>query len=130
MHGLRELGVRTERFFKIKCQFECAVPVLINDPSVGIHLYRIAQEAVSNAIKHGQAHKVSIGLFHEAQGICLEVHDNGIGFREPARGNQGMGLHIMRHRASMVGGTFSIQRDEVGTVVTCRVGLEEEKEAA
>jgi signal transduction histidine kinase len=62
MWALEELASTTEQLFKIRCRFDCGEPVLIQDNAIATHLYRIAQEAIHNAIKHGHATNVSITL--------------------------------------------------------------------
>jgi len=79
--ALRRLSVNAERLFGIRCTFEEVGEVLIDDNSVATHLFRIAQEAVSNAVKHGRAGQVKISLAAGRQ-IRLRIHDDGIGFPE------------------------------------------------
>jgi signal transduction histidine kinase len=120
MQALEELAAVTTDLFKIKCIFECDSPVLIHDPAVSGHLYRIAQEAVSNAIKHGKARTVTIQLEVLEEGTALRVKDDGAGLPEPTPPSTGMGLRIMAHRAAMVGAAFSARRAETsGTIVSC-----------
>jgi signal transduction histidine kinase len=130
MAAYRDLARTTTTHFHVDCQFESPHPVLIDDSAMSTHLFRIAQEAVSNAIKHGRARKVTIGLFQDADDMVLEVRDDGSGFREPASDGQGMGLHIMRHRASMIGATLAIRNTAPGTIVSCRLRNEVEAEEA
>jgi signal transduction histidine kinase len=130
MAALLDLARTTSERFKIDCRFDAPQPVLVHDSAASTHLFRIAQESVSNAIKHGRARRVSIGLFLEANGISLEVRDEGGGFSEPPPENQGMGLHIMRHRAAMIGASLTIQNQRPGTLVTCRLRSEQNEEAA
>jgi two-component system sensor kinase FixL len=87
-------------------------------------LYRIAQEAVSNAIKHGKASRITIQLSASAGRALLIVVDNGTGFSPPSSKHKGMGLRIMEYRAGMIGGALSISRDEAGgTTVQCSVPI-------
>jgi signal transduction histidine kinase len=130
MAACRELAKTTTERFRIDCRFEAPDPVLIPNASTATQLFRIAQEAVSNAIKHGRAQCVRIGLHSELEDVVLEVRDDGTGFREPLPGDRGLGLHIMRHRATMIGATFHIGRQPAGTLVTCRLRGEEVQEAA
>jgi hypothetical protein len=84
------------------------------------HLYHIAQEAVNNAIKHGNAREILIQLTAEHGRGTLAIRDNGKGIAENPTGTHGMGLHIMNYRAGMIGGVLEIRRDTTqGTVVTC-----------
>ena len=121
MSALRELAASTEKMFGVKCRFTCDPPVLVNNPALATHLYRIAQEAVSNAIKHGKATEVTIGL-QAGDRTSLSVRDNGVGFPKVIPKEKGMGLRIMQSRAGTIGGALSIERDGAGgTVVLCAV---------
>lgn len=116
-----DLAAGISERFKINCKFECPEAVPLRDPDVIAHLYRIAQEATTNAIRHGKARHVNIGLDAADGEISLTVTDDGAGFRENQDPrHDGMGLHIMAYRASMIGATFNIERlPTQGTRVTC-----------
>ena len=118
MSALAELAMNTEKMFGIRCQFDCAEEVKFTNHAAATHLFRIAQEAVSNAIKHGQAKNISLRLRDEAGHIRLQVSDDGRGFPEKTSVSSGMGLRIMQSRIGMVGGTLTIERREPnGTTV-------------
>ena len=120
MVALSELAANTERLFGITCRFECDTPILIDDNSVATHLYRIVQEALNNAIKHGRADTVLIRLSTDGKTGSLTVKDNGHGFAGGTAQGKGMGLNIMRYRASMISASLDIRGDdERGTVLTC-----------
>lgn len=85
MQALEELAATNAELFKVSCTFECDSPVLIRDPAVSGHLYRITQEAVSNAVKHGKAKNISVALETIDDGISLRVKDDGIGLPELRR---------------------------------------------
>ncbi len=122
MQALEEMAATSTELFKVSCHFECDSPVLIRDATVSGHLYRIAQESISNAVKHGKARNISVCLETVDEGISLRVKDDGIGLPDLPPKNAGMGLRIMAHRASMIGATFNVQRDESGgTAVSCMV---------
>ncbi len=124
MSALQELSLNTEKMFRVSCHFECDPPVLVSDHSVATHLFRVAQEAVSNAIKHGKSSLISIRLSHDANQLTLAVTDNGIGIPAVSPKQQGMGLKIMRSRASTIGGLLTIRKNpDVGTSVICSVAL-------
>lgn len=111
MSALRELAMNTSKLFRVACQFECQPPVLVADPAASTHLFRIAQEAVSNALRHGKiVRRVTIQLQDQAGRIILSVSDDGAGFplQAVAARSKGMGLRIMQSRAGMIGGTLSI----------------------
>jgi signal transduction histidine kinase len=106
---------------KIHCSFVCLTPASICDNDHALHLFRIVQEAVNNAVKHSQARSIVISLDADNRQILLKVSDNGKGFDLAAPGN-GMGLSIMQYRARMIGGILSISPNHPsGTVVACRV---------
>jgi PAS domain S-box-containing protein len=121
MSALQLWAAEVEDLFGVSCRFQCDTPVLIHDDTMATHLYHIAQEAVNNAIKHGDANKISIQLTAEQGRGTLVIKDNGKGIGENCVNTQGMGLHIMKYRAGMVGGAFNVQRDTTtgGTVVSC-----------
>lgn len=108
MRALEEFAVTTTDLFRVTCRFECPLPVLIHSPTTAMHLYRIAQEAVGNAIKHGQAKSITVTLEENETGIRLCVSDDGRGLDKGAASAKGMGLRIMADRAKMIGGRFSV----------------------
>ncbi|OPY79343.1 MAG: Oxygen sensor histidine kinase NreB [Syntrophorhabdus sp. PtaU1.Bin153] len=120
MNALSELATNVERLFGISCRFEYDRPVFVSDSITAIHLYRIAQEAVNNAIKHGQAKNIVIDLNTENETTVLTIRNDGLAFRRGDPLRKGMGLSIMKHRASMIGASFDIRNDpDGGTVVAC-----------
>jgi len=119
---LEELAAISGDLFRVPCRFECDSPVLIRDPAISGHLYRITQEAVRNAVKHGKAKNIVVQLEALDDGIALRVRDDGVGLPENRERSEGMGLRIMAHRASMIGGTFDARRNpEGGSVISCVV---------
>jgi PAS domain S-box-containing protein len=120
MSALQHWAAEVEDLFHVSCRFEYDDPVLIHNAATTNHLYRIAQEAVHNAIKHGSAREITISLTGvDGRGI-LTVRDDGSGITAGDASRQGMGLHIMRYRAGMIGGMLEIVRSgERGTLVTC-----------
>ncbi|MCU0784197.1 MAG: PAS domain-containing sensor histidine kinase [Verrucomicrobia bacterium] len=122
MMALRELAERTRAMYRVDCRFECRAPVLIHRHTAATHLYRIAQEAVNNAMKHAKPTRVRIKLAATAQRIVLGVRDNGTGIRHRKAPARGMGLHIMQYRADAIRGTLAVQKlPERGTEVVCTV---------
>ena len=107
MLALEEFAATSSKLFKVACRFECDLPVLIHDPATAGHLYRIAQEAVGNAIKHGKARNILIRLDASEENTELSVTDDGSGLPEPLPENRGLGLRIMAHRSAMIGGVFT-----------------------
>ncbi len=119
--ALEELAANAEKMFGIQCRVNREDAAGVCELPVATHLYRIAQEAVSNAIRHGHARTVLIELRQAGERTLLRVTDDGCGFpKEP--GAAGMGLRIMRSRAAMIGGFLAIDsRPQGGSVVTCSV---------
>jgi signal transduction histidine kinase len=117
--NFQELAAGASERLKVSCNFECPQPVLLDDPSVITHLYRIAQEAITNAVRHGKAKRINICLDSGDNETVLTITDDGVGLPQNRNGN-GMGLRIMAYRASMIGGAFNIERLSMhGTRVTC-----------
>ena len=122
MEGLQELAARTAKVFRLGCHFHCLAPVLVADHAVAIHLYRIAQEAVGNAVKHGKARNIQITLTALGNNVRLGVSDDGIGIPAQLPPSKGMGLRIMQYRTGVIGGSLVIQRHpNGGTSVVCTV---------
>jgi PAS domain S-box-containing protein len=121
MSALRLFAEEISDLFAVNCCFECEQAVLIHDDATATHLYRIAQEAVNNAIKHGHAANISIRLGRGETEGTLAVRDDGAGIDRTPAPHAGVGLHIMNYRAGMIGGTLDIRREQPrGTSVTCR----------
>jgi signal transduction histidine kinase len=118
--ALEELASTIEALFSIACQFRSRRPVPVYDQDAAIHVYRIAQEAIHNAITHGEADSITISLSADGDSATLAVRDNGRGMgRQPSRGS-GIGLEIMKHRARSIGGQLSLRRNNgKGTIVVC-----------
>lgn len=112
--ALQNLAANIANAFSVSCRFENSGEAISIGPEKEIHLYRIAQEAVSNAIRHGRARNVIISLDSVGEKIMLVVTDNGAGLPPDARMEQGMGLRIMEYRADMIGATFDIQNLPAG----------------
>jgi two-component system CheB/CheR fusion protein len=116
MAALAELALNTEKMFHVNCRFDCAELVKMDNHATATHLFRIAQEAVSNAIKHGKAKNISLQLREDAGQLRLRVNDDGVGFPENFTGGTGMGLRIMQSRIGMVGGTLTVEQQPAGGV--------------
>ena len=124
MQALRELAENVETMGKLDCQFICPQAVAIPDPTVATNLYRIAQEATQNALRHAAPEKIEIYLiFSDEEFLQLKVADNGSGLVKDQK-SSGMGLEIMAHRAQAIGGSLEVRPGAVrGTVVTCTLPL-------
>jgi PAS domain S-box-containing protein len=118
--ALEELAASAQARNNVACHFSCDQQVLIHDEVAGNNLYRIAQEAVNNAIKHGRGKNISIGLGAVEEEVTLTIKDDGVGFPETLDSHGGMGLHIMNYRAKMIGAFLDIRRGAGGgTIVIC-----------
>lgn len=122
--AIRELASNSERFFHIECPSECDESIALTDSATATHLYRIAQEAVHNAVKHGKAKRVEIKLMSSGGHAVLLIKDNGVGMPEQTEKFHGMGLRNMRYRAQIINATLDIERDRSGgTIVLCTLPL-------
>jgi PAS domain S-box-containing protein len=122
--ALQELAARVTKLFSVTCDFKVSTVVQMYDNAAAVHLYRIAQEAINNAIKHGQATRIDLGLTNVNNQIILTVKDNGIGVAANGAGKHqhGMGLRVMNYRAGMIGATVQVEAlPEGGTLVKCVV---------
>jgi PAS domain S-box-containing protein len=126
MQTLREFARRTRGVYRVDCRFECRSSVLIHRHSAASHLFRIAQEAVNNALKHGKATQIRIQLAATAHRIVLQIRNNGKGIGHSSKGTRGLGLHIMQHRTDAIRGSLTVKRlPEGGTEVICTVPQQE-----
>lgn len=122
MTALSELCIHTGNFLQTQCTFDCPEPVNIENSSIANHLYRIAQEAITNAIKHGKAGAVVITLVRQSEDVTLTIGDNGAGFSNQPAAPDAMGMRIMKYRADMIGATLTVDSSkEKGTEVICTV---------
>jgi PAS domain S-box-containing protein len=118
--ALEELARTTRERFGVRCRFTSKTPVKMESRVVATHLYRIAQEAVTNAIKHGRPRSILIRLRDRGSAMELRVDDDGAGLKsgKPGRG-QGMGLHIMQYRARSLGATLQVELGAGGGTMVC-----------
>lgn len=128
--ALREMACRASEMFGVRCDFDGPLSVSHEadqamSPSQAAHLYRIAQEAVSNAVRHGEARNIRLRLETVGRMLRMSIEDDGPGFGdEGAPHAAGLGMHTMSDRARMVGGTLSLERAGLGgvaVVCTCPV---------
>lgn len=120
--ALQELAASTSRLLRMDCSFEFAGENGFPHPGKATHLYRIAQEAINNAKKHGKANNVEVRLSANSSAMSLSIADNGTGFSKTEKDMNGVGISIMRYRANVVGGEFEIEeRPSGGTIVSCTV---------
>ena len=119
--ALEELANSLHKLFGVQCIFTAKANLAINDVIAATHLYRIAQEAITNGLKHGQATKISVTLDQAGDRGILQIKDNGCGFtRVDANDAQGMGLRTIRYRAGMIPAYVQIKSiPNRGTTITC-----------
>ena len=118
--ALEEVVINATKLFKVHCHFSCtgAHPKL--ETTAALHLYYIAQEAVLNAAKHGNATEIFVSLNRQHERFVLTVQDNGRGFEIAERHSGGMGVRIMRYRAQVIGATLDLKsRPGQGTQMVC-----------
>lgn len=119
-NALLMLVENVEKLFNINCSFQRKGTFHLEDTSAITNLYRIAQESVSNAIKHGRAENVEVHLLSDRNRYQLIVIDDGIGFPDKLPEDRGMGVPIMQYRARVIGATLEIKAGpRGGTIVTC-----------
>ncbi|MBX9790432.1 MAG: CHASE3 domain-containing protein [Pirellulales bacterium] len=121
MAALADLAERTSQLPDVACTLECDEPVRILDNQTATHLYRLSQEAVTNALKHGRARRITLKLTSDPEFITLQITDDGRGF-DNERDAAGTGLRIMAYRAELIRGNLTIGRVRPhGTSITCKL---------
>ena len=116
-HPLSQFARSASQLYRVDCRFCCMGTVLVEDRGAAEHLYRIAQEAVRNAVKHGGGKIIVIRLAAIAGQAALTIEDDGTGFDSAVSGRQGMGLSIMAHRSRMMGAEFRVGSGATGGTV-------------
>ena len=118
--ALQELINGIRQLFAIDCRFESKDDVAVHNTMVATHLYRIAQEAINNALKHGRPTQLLVALERTGDRATLAIHDDGIGFSIDKEGSHGMGLRTIAYRAGMIGADVSVRSQPgLGTTLTC-----------
>ncbi len=121
MEALQELASRTDGLQSVTCAFKCNRKITITKGFIATHLYRIAQEAVTNALKHANPSHILIELAADERHWILRIANDGKNF-DSQRAEKGLGLKTMQYRAGLIGGSLTISMLETGgTVITCRV---------
>src|SRR5437899_1216724 len=119
LHGL---AANISERFRVPCSFNGDDAVHVGDSTTATQLYHIAQEAVINAVKHANASKIDIDLARNGPKLTLAVSDDGCGFPQKIPDPPGLGLRLMAHGASLIGGKLAITRNQDGgTLVTCNL---------
>jgi hypothetical protein len=123
--ALGQMAQRIEQVFSIPCTFTCPPPIPTTHPEVAMQVYRIAQEAINNTLKHSKATRIDMSLYAREGRLDLTIKDNGIGInRASGKPSGGMGLRIMEFRARMINATLDLrQPPEGGTLVLCTLRL-------
>jgi two-component system, LuxR family, sensor kinase FixL len=117
--ALRQLADRLSRLPQIRCEFEAHGAINLDNLTAS-HLYRIAQEAVNNAIRHGHAHHLTLALGQLPNGLILSIEDDGTGM--PKDEKVGMGLRLMEYRARAIRGSIQVRSGATGgVIVECKV---------
>jgi two-component system sensor kinase FixL len=114
--ALEQLAENLRALFSVSCELYCQPDIKITGNAVAVHLYRIAQEAATNAIKHGQAKSILLSLTSNNSRVLLKIQDDGTGFTAATPKGKGMGLRVMQHRARMIGATISLRPTKGGGV--------------
>jgi len=123
MSALSVLAANITTLHDVHCSLVSEESGLIDDHAVSTQLFFIAHEAVNNAVKHSSCSHVRIFLSTQKQVVHLKIEDNGHGFSLHSIEHQGMGLRIMRYRASMIGAALEIKSTASGTSVVCMAPL-------
>jgi len=119
MRALEGMASNVSVRYGISCVFELREEIPVDDNAVSTHVFRIAQEAVNNAIRHGDAGHISIELKAAGERVDLVVKDDGAGLPDGWERSPGTGLKTMRQRSGMIGGTLQVERaEDQGTIVT------------
>jgi signal transduction histidine kinase len=115
--------------FAVNCIFHGEESIPVHDSTVATQLYRIAQEAATNAAKHAAAQQVNIRITVKDSELTLAITDDGVGFPGNLSDSKGLGLRLMRHGAALIGGTFNVRRNgQRGTIATCKVPVSNHNE--
>jgi two-component system CheB/CheR fusion protein len=123
-YALADLAKQMTRTGGVDCRYAGRPHLAVEDEAVATHLFRIAQEAAQNALKHAQATRIEFDLRHEPEGLLLTVRDDGRGMDPDVKRTDCTGLKIMHYRANILGGRLTIASDpHCGTLVRCVVPL-------
>jgi len=124
MSALQELTKGVQQLFGIECTFESRGKVAVNDAMAATHLYRITQEAINNALKHGRPTQLLVSLKKRDDKGALKIQDNGTGFETNGPRSEGMGLRTIAYRAGMIGADVEVKSQPgQGTQIICTFSL-------
>lgn len=117
--ALRRLAAETRDATGLDCALTCEPDTPEPEPAAALHLYRIAQEAVANAVRHARARSLRLRLDREPGGLRLEIEDDGVGW--PASPGPGLGLRLMKRRAETIGSALEVGPGTAGGArIACR----------
>ncbi len=121
MSALQELIDEVRQKGGIKCTFESGGRIAVNDAMAATHLYRITQEAINNALKHGHPSHLLVSLKKRGEKTVLRIQDNGAGFSvDRQQHSRGMGLRTIAYRAGMIGADLQVKsKPGHGTRIVC-----------
>jgi PAS domain S-box-containing protein len=118
---LKQLARGVESLFSVNCKLKCKGEVCIKDNDLAVHLYRIAQEGITNAIKHGRAKNICVRLIAGKNNCRLIIQNDGVSFDRVTLGREGLGMRIMQHRADIINGSLNIRKGpKGGAILTCK----------
>jgi len=107
--ALERMMKNAEKLFNITCRFDAPDNIYFEDSTNLTHLYRIVQEATSNAVKHGNASEVDISIKNYDERLVIKIEDNGTGFSDDWEKDRGLGVRIMQFRSRLIGANLEIK---------------------
>ena len=129
--ALEGLAENISERFAINCIFHGGDSIPVRDSAVATQLYRIAQEAVTNAAKHAAAENIDIRVTVNGSELALAITDDGVGIPDKLPDSKGLGLRLMRHGAALIGATLSVQRHGgKGTAAICKLRIPNQSESS
>lgn len=119
--AIEHLAYQFELVHGVECQFQSPEEAFDCDHDTALHLYRITQESLNNAVRHGKARRIEVTLDSCPRGRRLVIDDHGDGFDpQQKKDGAGVGLRLMHYRAAMIGGSLSVESEpQSGTRVEC-----------
>jgi signal transduction histidine kinase len=120
--ALNDLVSTTNQLRQASITFEASDNIQIKEPATAMHLYRIVQEALSNAMRHADASNVAVRLIRNGYSLTITILDDGRGFTSSQPSTDGMGLRTMRYRANLIGAKLIVDSSPTeGTLVSCTI---------
>src|SRR6056297_320763 len=110
--ALERMMKNAEKLFNITCRFDAPDNIYFEDSTNLTHLYRIVQEATSNAVKHGNATEIDISIKNDNERLVIKIEDNGTGFSDDWEKDRGLGVRIMQFRSRLIGANLEIEDSE------------------